>query len=380
MKQGFVNLDAVEITVLDEADHMADLGFLPVVTRILDKTPNNGQRMLFSATLDNGVDKLVRRFLHNEVLHSVDEANSHVSAMTHHVFEVDSIEAKRALVEKLASGSGRRLLFMRTKHHAKKLARQLVDAGIPAVDLHGNLSQVARDRNLAAFSAGDVKVLVATDVAARGVHVDNIELVIHVDPPSEHKAYLHRSGRTARAGEEGDVVTIVLPTQRQDTAALLRKAAIAVTPQHVNVHSESVTALVGKVAEYVKPAPRLAPPVRGQSQGGRSQGANAQRKRVLRDGEGASRDGARQGARGGGRPSQNRDGQQRSNQQGSGRNGGTLAGAGAGEQRSPHQPKQQHAEAPSRPRGGKGRAQSGGGPVRVGQLVRPNRRASSSGR
>ena len=380
MKQGFVNLDAVEITVLDEADHMADLGFLPVVTRILDKTPNNGQRMLFSATLDNGVDKLVRRFLHNEVLHSVDEANSHVSAMTHHVFEVDSIEAKRALVEKLASGSGRRLLFMRTKHHAKKLARQLVDAGIPAVDLHGNLSQVARDRNLAAFSAGDVKVLVATDVAARGVHVDNIELVIHVDPPSEHKAYLHRSGRTARAGEEGDVVTIVLPTQRQDTAALLRKAAIAVTPQHVNVHSESVTALVGEVAEYVKPAPRLAPPVRGQSQGGRSQGANAQRKRVLRDGEGASRDGARQGARGGGRPSQNRDGQQRSNQQGSGRNGGALAGAGAGEQRSPHQPKQQHAEAPSRPRGGKGRAQSGGGPVRVGQLVRPNRRASSSGR
>jgi len=261
------------------------------VTRILDKTPNNGQRMLFSATLDNGVDKLVRRFLHNEVLHSVDEANSHVAAMTHHVFEVDSIEAKRVLVEKLASGTGRRLLFMRTKHHAKKLARQLVDAGIPAVDLHGNLSQVARDRNLAAFSAGDVKVLVATDVAARGVHVDNIELVIHVDPPSEHKAYLHRSGRTARAGEEGDVVTIVLPTQRQDTAALLRKAAIAVTPQHVNVHSESVTALVGKVAEYVKPAPRLAPPVRGQSQGGRSQGANAQRKRVLRDGEGASRDG-----------------------------------------------------------------------------------------
>ncbi|MET0955435.1 MAG: DEAD/DEAH box helicase, partial [Cryobacterium sp.] len=123
MKQGFVNLDSVEITVLDEADHMADLGFLPVVTRILDKTPSSGQRMLFSATLDNGVDKIVRRFLHNEVLHSVDEATSHVSAMTHHVFEVDTAESKKELIEKLASGTGRRILFMRTKHHAKKLAK-----------------------------------------------------------------------------------------------------------------------------------------------------------------------------------------------------------------------------------------------------------------
>src|ERR1700744_4780583 len=237
MKQGFVSLDAVEISVLDEADHMADLGFLPVVTRIMDKTPQSGQRMLFSATLDNGVDKLVRRYLSNEVLHSVDEANSPVAAMTHHVFEVAGVEAKRVLVERLASGSGRRILFMRTKHHAKKLARQLTASGIPAVDLHGNLSQVQRDRNLAAFSAGDVRVLVATDVAARGVHVDDIELVIHVDPPAEHKAYLHRSGRTARAGAEGSVVTLVLPEQRKDTAALLRRAGITVAPQQVDADS-----------------------------------------------------------------------------------------------------------------------------------------------
>jgi superfamily II DNA/RNA helicase len=295
MKQGFVSLDAIEISILDEADHMADLGFLPVVTRIMDKTPQSGQRMLFSATLDNGVDRLVKKYLHNEVLHSVDEATSHVSAMTHHVFEVDSVEAKRLLIERLASGSGRRILFMRTKHHAKKLAKQLTDAGIPAVDLHGNLSQVQRDRNLAAFSAGDSKVLVATDVAARGVHVDDIELVIHVDPPAEHKAYLHRSGRTARAGKEGEVVTIVLPTQRKDTAALLRKAEISVVPQHVTAESDAVTALVGEVAAYVKPAPRAAvqPQRQGaprQSQGGRaqgqgrSQGANAQRKRANRDG------------------------------------------------------------------------------------------------
>ncbi|TFC91804.1 MULTISPECIES: DEAD/DEAH box helicase [Cryobacterium] len=282
MKQGFISLDAVEITVLDEADHMADLGFLPVVTRIMDKTPSSGQRLLFSATLDNGVDKIVRRFLHNEVMHSVDEANSHVSAMTHHVFEIDGVESKKALVEKLASGSGRRILFMRTKHQAKKLAKSLTDAGIPSVDLHGNLSQVARDRNLAAFSAGDVKVLVATDVAARGVHVDDIELVIHVDPPAEHKAYLHRSGRTARAGSAGDVVTLVLPEQRRDTDALLRKAAIKVTPQRVNATSPAVDALVGDVAAYVKPLPRVEQP-HGQSQGGRSQGANAQRKRVNRD-------------------------------------------------------------------------------------------------
>jgi len=290
MKQGFVSLDAVEITVLDEADHMADLGFLPVVTKIMDKTPQSGQRLLFSATLDNGVDKLVKKFLHNEVLHSVDEATSHVSAMTHHVFEVASVDDKRQLIEKLASGTGRRILFMRTKHHAKKLAKQLTDSGIPAVDLHGNLSQPARDRNLAAFASGDVRVLVATDVAARGVHVDDIELVIHVDPPMEHKAYLHRSGRTARAGKEGEVVTLVLPEQRRDTAALLRKAAISVTPQQVNAASPAVAALVGDVAAYVKPAPRVEQPARGQSQGGRSQGANAQRKRANRDGAPARTD------------------------------------------------------------------------------------------
>ncbi|PPF62082.1 DEAD/DEAH box helicase [Clavibacter michiganensis] len=353
MKQGFVSLDAIEITVLDEADHMADLGFLPVVTRILDKTPRGGQRLLFSATLDNGVDKLVRKFLQNEVLHSVDEATSHVELMTHHVFEVDGATAKTELVQKLASGTGRRILFMRTKHHAKKLARQLIDAGIPAVDLHGNLSQVARDRNLAAFSAGDVKVLVATDVAARGVHVDDIELVIHVDPPAEHKAYLHRSGRTARAGSAGDVVTVMLPTQKKDTADLLRKAAIQVTPQRVTANSPAVTELVGELAEWVKPAPRAAVQVQGtpRRQGG-SQGANAQRKRAQRDGspaagggEGrprrdrsgrpaaagapASASGARRGGAGGGRTAAPAGGSSRTYSTSTGGQGGYAAGAAA---------------------------------------------------
>lgn len=280
MKQGHIHLDAVKITVLDEADHMADLGFLPGVTRILNATPQDGQRLLFSATLDNGVDKLVAKFLHNEILHSVDEAHSPVVDMTHHVFEVADAGVKKNLVKTLASGTGRRILFMRTKHHAKKLAKLLTEQGIPAVDLHGNLSQPARDRNLAAFSAGDVKVLVATDVAARGVHVDDVELVIHVDPPTEHKAYLHRSGRTARAGSAGDVVTICLPEQRKDLAAMLRKASIAVTPESVTPESAAVASLVGEVAEYVKPAPRV---VQQQQPRGTSTGANAQRKRAQRE-------------------------------------------------------------------------------------------------
>jgi len=232
---------------------MADLGFLPAVTRILAATPADGQRLMFSATLDNGIDKLAKRFLSNAVLHSVDEVNSPVAAMTHHIFDVSGVEAKRVLVHKLASGTGRRILFMRTKHQARKLARQLTESGIPSVDLHGNLSQVARDRNLAAFSAGTAKVLVATDVAARGVHVDDVQLVVHVDPPAEHKAYLHRSGRTARAGSAGDVVTVVLPEQRRDVTALLRKAAIDAKPQQVTADSAPVNALVGEIAALVKP-------------------------------------------------------------------------------------------------------------------------------
>ena len=280
IKQGLVTLDQVLITVLDEADHMADLGFLPGVTRILAATPPDGQRMLFSATLDNGVNKLVQRFLRNPLSHSVDEAHSPVPAMTHHVFEVTDGEAKRALVQTLASGTGRRILFMRTKHHARRLARQLTTAGIPAADLHGNLSQVARDRNLAAFADGSTRVLVATDIAARGVHVDDVELVVHVDPPAEHKAYLHRSGRTARAGSTGDVVTIMLPEQRKDVSVLLRKAGLEVRPQQVTSKSEPVSALVGTVA------PLTAPPA---PKTGSAEGSPGSAKKNSRRGQGNSR-------------------------------------------------------------------------------------------
>ncbi|RQP11778.1 MAG: DEAD/DEAH box helicase [Microbacteriaceae bacterium] len=324
MGQKLVRLDAIEITVIDEADHMADLGFLPGVTRILAATPAGGQRLLFSATLDNGVDKLVKRFLANPVMHSVDEIDQPPVKMTHHVFGTPDADAKKDLVRTLASGRGRRILFMRTKHHAKRLAQQLTASGIPAVDLHGNLSQPQRDRNLAAFASGDARVLVATDVAARGVHVDGVELVVHVDPPAEHKAYLHRSGRTARAGSEGDVVTLVTPAQEKDVAQLMRKAGIEASVQRVTADAPVVAALVGEVAEYVAPAPK--PARQQQGGGGRSQGANAQRKRAARE----ARDGVQQ-PRGGarrdrsGRPAAKSSAQGQSHGQSS--RGGARSGA-----------------------------------------------------
>ncbi len=290
LHQGALTLDGVEITVLDEADHMADLGFLPVVTRLLTATPAGGQRMFFSATLDNGVDVLVRRFLRNELLHSVDEATSPVADMTHHVFEV-AAEEKKPLVKALASGTGRRILFTRTKHQAKKLAKQLTAQGVPAVDLHGNLSQNQRDRNLASFGSGDVRVLVATDVAARGVHVDSVELVVHVDPPAEHKAYLHRSGRTARAGSSGDVVTVMLPEQRRDTLALLRRAAIDAAPAAVSSTSQQVSQLVGEPAPYVAPpaAPAAGSTQRANTPGRRSGRGRSGRNRSSSAGERSGR-------------------------------------------------------------------------------------------
>ncbi|GAA2721959.1 DEAD/DEAH box helicase [Cellulomonas aerilata] len=282
LNQRLLTLDGVEITVLDEADHMADLGFLPGVKRIMDKTPKKGQRMLFSATLDNGVDLLVKRYLTDPLTHAVDSAESPVVKMTHHVLAVHDAASKQLVVNELASGTGRRVMFTRTKHQAKKLAKQLTAAGIPAVDLHGNLSQPARERNLAAFSSGDVRVLCATDIAARGIHVDDVELVVHVDPPAEHKAYLHRSGRTARAGAEGAVVTVMLPEQAGDVKTLTRQAKITVTPQRVGPGSPVIKALVGEVAPIVMPAPEPVsvpqPRAAGTGGGGRGSRAGGQRR------------------------------------------------------------------------------------------------------
>ena len=262
--QGHCDLGAVEITILDEADHMADLGFLPGVKRIMDRTPKTGQRLLFSATLDNGVDVLVKRYLSNPITHSVDPAVAPVSTMTHHVFRIDAAD-KTQIVQELASGLGRSVLFTRTKHQAKKLAKQLTAAGVPAVDLHGNLSQNARERNLEAFTSGTSRVLCATDIAARGIHVDDVALVVHVDPPAEHKAYLHRSGRTARAGAEGAVVTIATPDQAGEVRTLARLAGITPEVSAIKPGAREIVALTGPPAPYVEPAPVVEQP---QQQGG----------------------------------------------------------------------------------------------------------------
>ncbi len=290
--QRHCRLDAVEITVLDEADHMADLGFLPGVKRILDATPSGGQRMLFSATLDKAIDGLVRTYLTNPVVHSVDPEVSSINTMTHHVLAVTSTD-KAAVVSALASGLDRSLLFMRTKHGAKKLAKQLCAAGIPAVELHGNLSQSARERNLADFTNGRVRVLVATDIAARGIHVDDIALVIHVDPPAEHKAFLHRSGRTARAGAEGVVITVMTPDQAGDVRTLARAAGITPTVTNVSSTHPLLGELSGPVAPKVaarpQPADDAAPRQRPGQPGRRRAQSGGQR-------TGAPRAGGRPGA------------------------------------------------------------------------------------
>jgi superfamily II DNA/RNA helicase len=225
IEQGHCHLGDVEITVLDEADHMADLGFLPVVRRLLDMTPADGQRMLFSATLDGAVDVIARRFLHRPAKHSVD-ADSKPPEITHHLLTVTPAD-RVGVISALASGEGRVLIFTRTKHGARKLVRQLALAGTLATELHGNLTQGARTRNLAAFANGEVRAMVATDIAARGIHVDGIDLVVHADPPTEHKAYTHRSGRTARAGTEGIVVTVQTAAQVAEVRTLMRKAGVS---------------------------------------------------------------------------------------------------------------------------------------------------------
>ncbi|GAA1717463.1 DEAD/DEAH box helicase [Fodinicola feengrottensis] len=256
---GAAYLDAIEITVLDEADHMADLGFLPVVRRLMDLTPRQGQRLLFSATLDGGVDVLVRRFMSDPVVHSVDSSLSPVGTMTHHVLHVSASDRLPVLVD-LTAAPGRTLVFTRTKRGAKTLAKRLVASGVPAVELHGNLAQNARNRNLAAFSDGTAKTLVATDIAARGIHVDDVALVIHADPPMEHKAYLHRSGRTARAGAAGTVVTLATDDQASEVRDLARKAGIRPTTTRLRAGDALLQKLAPGERTFVAPPPALAEP------------------------------------------------------------------------------------------------------------------------
>jgi superfamily II DNA/RNA helicase len=232
--RGDCRLDGVTITVLDEADQMADMGFMPQVTALLDQVQPGGQRMLFSATLDRNVDRLVRTYLHDPVVHSVDPSAGAVTTMEHHVLHVHDTDKHRTTTE-IAARDGRVIMFLDTKHAVDSLTTHLLKSGVRAAALHGGKSQPQRTRTLAQFKSGHVTVLVATNVAARGIHVDNLDLVVNVDPPSDHKDYLHRGGRTARAGESGSVVTLVTPGQRRGMSRLMTSAGI--TPRIAQVRS-----------------------------------------------------------------------------------------------------------------------------------------------
>jgi superfamily II DNA/RNA helicase len=237
--RGACSLDAVAIAVLDEADHMADLGFLPAVIRLLDDVPADGQRLLFSATLDRGVDRLVRAYLNDPAVHAIAPAASPVESMDHQVFLLEHAD-KIAVAAEIAARPGRTLVFVRTKHGADRLAKQLTKLGAEAAAIHGNLGQGARQRALAGFAAGHPRVLVATDVAARGIHVDDVDLVVHFDPPQDSKDYLHRSGRTARAGASGTVVSFVIPAERRGVERLHRDAKVSPTAVRVAPGHEAV--------------------------------------------------------------------------------------------------------------------------------------------
>ncbi|HEX8768567.1 MAG TPA: DEAD/DEAH box helicase, partial [Jatrophihabitans sp.] len=305
LQSGHVKLDNIEITVVDEADHMADLGFLPVVRRLLDATPRTGQRMLFSATLDAAVDVLVKRFMRQPVTHSVDPVKSSMTTMKHHVLHVGH-DARLPVLVDLTSAPGRTLVFTRTKHGAKTLARKLTAAGVPSVELHGNLSQGVRTRNLAAFSNGSAPTLVATDIAARGIHVDDIGLVVHADPPVEHKAYLHRSGRTARAGATGTVVTLMTDAQVRDVRDLTRKAGISATTTKLGAGHPLLAEIAPGERELVAPSRSTVAETtqhsRGNTRRSGGSGASQRRSSTGRDQHGGQRSSTNRAASRRGRP------------------------------------------------------------------------------
>jgi superfamily II DNA/RNA helicase len=238
------DLGEVETTVLDEADHMADLGFLPVVRRLLDMTPPRGQRLLFSATLDGDVASLVEHYLSEPAMHALAVASASIDTMSHHVYRVGT-DAKFDLVASIAARDGRTLCFVRTKHGADRLAKNLGRAGVAAAVLHGGRTQPQRTKALEAFKDGSIPVLVATDVAARGIHVDNVSLVLHVDPPADPKDYLHRSGRTARAGNSGVVVLLTTPAEERDVRKMLGQAGVQIEQRDAAAGDHAVAALTG---------------------------------------------------------------------------------------------------------------------------------------
>ncbi|MHC6628780.1 DEAD/DEAH box helicase [Streptomyces globosus] len=345
--RGDAVLDQVAITVLDEADQMTDMGFMPQVTALLDQVEPGGQRLLFSATLDKNIDKLVRRFLTDPVGHSVDPSAGAVTTMEHHVLYVMDETDKKAVATRIAARDGRVIMFVDTKRGVDRMVKRLLAQGVRASGLHGGRSQPQRNRTLDWFKTGEVTALIATNVAARGIHIDDLDLVVNVDPPTDHKDYLHRGGRTARAGESGSVVTLVLPEQKREMSRLMADAGISPRTAQVKSSDDELSRLTGArepsgvpvVIEVPQPA---APPKQRTGQGGGG------RRRSGR-GQGGGQNGGQGGGRGG--------------------TGRTEAGAGAAQ-----------ASADGRPRRTRGTAQ-GGAPAaaRTGGSRSGGSRSGSSG-
>jgi superfamily II DNA/RNA helicase len=285
------DLSGIEITAIDEADRMADMGFLPQVRKILDLTPQ-GQRLLFSATLDGDVGTLVRQYLHDPVTRSIASSTAQVETMDHHVLHVDLASKPRVITE-IAARDGRTILFVRTKHGVDRLVKGLRRDGINAGALHGGKAQNARNRAIADFKDGRTPVLVATDVAARGIHVDDVSLVVHVDPPADPKDYLHRAGRTARAGDTGTVVTMVTPQERRDVDRLTRLAGVRATNTDVSPGDAALSRITG--ARTPSGVPLIEPPKPAQQ----PRGSGGGRRRGAPGAGGGVRGGGRGGSQGG---------------------------------------------------------------------------------
>lgn len=294
INQGKLSFDDVAVTAIDEADQMADMGFLPQVRKLLDATPETGQRLLFSATLDGDVDKLVRRYLDDPVTHSTAPAAAAVDSMEHYQLLVGDRESRNAVVPLIAARDGKTIMFMRTKHGVDRQVKKLRRVGINAQGLHGDKGQGARTRAIEGFAGGSLPVLVATDIAARGIDISDVSLVVHIDPPAEHKAYLHRAGRTARAGTSGTVVTLVMDEQRKDVDQLLRKAGVDAKKVQVAAGAAELAKITGAREPNGDPLPppgqaQASPKPRNQRSGGPRRGRQQSNSRTRTNSNGGRR-------------------------------------------------------------------------------------------
>ncbi|MFB7741281.1 DEAD/DEAH box helicase [Streptomyces sp. NPDC056132] len=368
IERGDCSLENVGITVLDEADQMADMGFMPQVVALLKQVEPDGQRMLFSATLDANIDRLVRMFLTDPVVHSVDPSAGAVTTMEHHVLYVMDETDKKAVTTRIAARDGRVIMFLDTKRSVDRLVKRLLASGVRAAGLHGGRSQPQRNRTLDQFKNGQVTALVATNVAARGIHVDDLDLVVNVDPPTDHKDYLHRGGRTARAGESGSVVTLVLPDEKREMTKLMSFAGIRPRTAEIKSSSEELVRVTGArepsgvpvvIEVPAQPEPKKATGGRSRgARGGRAQGSSG-RTQGSAQGGAASRG---QGGRGQGAASRTQGGAASRAQGGS---ASRTQGGSASRTQGGGAPRTQGGSA-ARSAGGRGRGQSGAGRGRAG--------------